>query len=274
MPISIIDPTVEEVGNPAKALEQVQAASTAVTTTTETQATTQIPERFKGKSAEEIYQSYANLERLQGRTAHDLNQARQMTDQLLQLKRENDLRANGATQQQAQAKAISASDLLENPNQALDKYFETKESGVVTELRQRLAAQEAAMEQTTFVSRHPDWQERTNDPTFVEWARQTPWRANLAAEAARNNLKAADALLSEYKAYEPLLQKSNQSTNLDAARKVGLERASTTGDETRTVGPVISRAHMMALRISDPDKYESPAVQNALLKAISEGRYK
>lgn len=273
---SIIDPTIEEVGNPAKAIEASQASTTASTTSQSSQALAQIPERFKGKSTEEVYQAYANLEKHAGRLANDLGQQRQMTDQLLQLKRENDLRANGATTtRQDIPSAVSASDLLENPKEALDRYFESKESGVVNELKQRLANQEALMEQNNFVSRHPDWQERTNDPTFVEWARQTPWRSNLAAAAARNDLKAADALLSEYKTYEPLLKQTTQGTNLDAARKVGLERSSSSGDaQSASTGPIIRRADSMALRISDPDRYESPAYQNALLLAIKEGRYR
>lgn len=275
MAISIIDPTVEEVGNPARALEAVTASTTA-TQTTQADKGSVIPDRFKGKSAEEVYQAYANLERHAGRLAHDLGQQRQMSDQLLQLKRENDLRSNGATTvQQAQASSVTASDLLENPKEALDRYFEQKDSGTVNELKARLAQQEALMAQNSFVSRHPDWQEHTNDPVFVEWARQTPWRANLAASAARNNLQDADALLTEYKAYQPLLKASNQSTNLDAARKVGFERASTSGDATsQATGPIVRRADMMALRISDPDKYESAPVQNALLAAIRDGRYK
>jgi hypothetical protein len=273
---SIIDPTIEELGNPTRALESVSAVSTTAQTTQQTQAA-QIPDRLKGKSTEELYQIYANLERHAGRLANDLGQQRQMTDQLLQLKRENDLRANGATQvQQQAAKApVSASDLLENPQEALDRYFESKESGTINELKNRLAMQEAQMAQTNFVSRHPDWQEHTNDPTFVEWARQTPWRSNLAAAAARNDLSAADALLTEYKAYQPLLQKTTQSTNLDAARRVGFERTASAGDATSAAtGPIIRRADSMALRISDPDKYESPAYQNALLSAIRDGRYK
>lgn len=276
MPISIIDSSIEQAGNPADALKAASESTTATQSTTTQQ--TQIPDRFKGKSTEEVYQAYANLEKHAGRLANDLGQQRQMTDQLLQQKRENDLRANGATQvqrQQTQAAAVTASDLLENPTQALDRYFETKESAVVQGLQARLAQQESLMAQNSFVSRHPDWQEHTNDPAFVEWARQTPWRANLAASAARNDLQAADALLTEYKAYQPLLKQTAQGANLDAARKVGFERTASSGDATSTTqGPIIRRRDNMALRISDPDKYESPAYQNALLAAIRDGRYK
>jgi hypothetical protein len=273
---SIIDPTIEETGNPAEALKAVQEAAAERGTGATSQETKTITDpRFANKTAADMVEIYKNLEREYGRKANESGQLRQMQDQLLALKRENDLRANGATQQAAQQPEVSASDLLENPKQALDRYFEQKESASTRELRQRLAFQEQQMAQTSFVSKHPDWQTHTNDPDFVEWTKQTPWRTNLAQQAAQENLGAADALLTEYKQYKPLLNKQTTKTSvLDSARSVGLERASTSGDETRTVGKVIRRADMMALRISDPDKYESPAVQNELLRAIAENRYK
>lgn len=273
---SIIDPTIEVAGNPADALKAAEQSTTPSTTQQASQATgVQIPDRFKGKTNEEMYQIYANLERHAGKLANDLGQSNNRLDQLLSMKRENDLRANGAQTVTPAQTAVTASDLLENPTQALDRYFETKESTVVNELKQRIAAQEAAMAQTSFVSRHPDWQTHTNDPAFVDWARQTPWRSNLAAAAAKNDLAAADALLTEFKAYQPLLKRSTEGTALEAARRVGLERSASSGDTAaQATGPIIRRRDNMALRISDPDKYESPAYQTALLSAIKDGRYK
>lgn len=272
---SIIDPTIEEIGNPQRAVEDALASTASSQTATSTNSSVTDP-RFATKTAAEMVEIYKNLEREYGRKANENGQLRSLQDQVLALKRENDLRANGADlQRQQKAAEVSATDLLENPTQALDRYFEQKESVATKELRQRLALQEQQMAQTSFVSKHPDWQEHTNDPAFVEWTKQTPWRSNLAVQAARENLGAADALLTEYKAYKPLLEKSTaRSASLDAARNVSMERVATTGDESRNTGKIIRRSDMMALRIKDPDTYESPAVQNALLLAIKEGRYK
>lgn len=275
---SIIDPTVEEQGNPTRALEDATAAiNAAKTTTTETGST--VPDKFKGKSLEDVIAAYQNLEALHGRTASELGQARQhqlTVDQLLQQKRENDLRANGGTVRQAPKEPeLTAADLLENPKQALNNYLEHRESETTKELRQRLAFQESRLAQQDFLGKHPDWQALTNDPKFVEWTQKTSFRSNLAVQAARENLAAADALLTEYKQYTPLLQGSTvQDKNLAAARKVGLERSATVGDETRPPGKVIRRIDAQALRISDPEKYDSPAFQNELLRAIAEDRYK
>ncbi len=277
---SIIDPSLEEVGNPTRALETAAELITAQKAQTQTTTTTtdsfQIPDKFKGKSQEEIIKAYLNLETLHGRTANELGQTRQSVDQLLQQKRENDLRANGAQQVTRESpKELTAADLLDNPTTALNSYLDQRELATTRELKERLARQEAQMAQQQFVGRHPDWQTETNDPDFVNWARQTPYRQGLAARAAQEDLAAADALLSEYKAYKPLLTRSTaQTTNLDAARKVGLERSATSGEETKPTGKIIYRRDAMALRISDPDKYDSPAFQNELLKAIAEDRYK
>jgi hypothetical protein len=271
MPNSIVDPTIEEVGNPQRALDTIQELSA---TKSEPKKDDPKPQtgitdpRFKDKSAEEIYTAYRNLEQLQGQQAYDLGRQRQLTDQLLAQKRENDLRANGA-QAQAQAK-VTATDLLENPQEALDRYFESRRDSTVDQLKQRTAQLEQQLTQTSFVAKHPDWQEHTNDPAFVEWARQTPWRMRLAQEATANNLQSADALLSEYKASKP---NAVQSEALESARKVGLERSASSGEDTRPPGKIIRRADMRAMRVNNPELYESPAVQNALLLAIKEGRY-
>lgn len=273
---SIIDPGIEEVGNPQRALEQATAAIEAAKTqtVTQTQAAT-IPEKFKGKSLEEVVKAYQELESLQGRTANEVGQLRAQhstLDHLLRTKRENDLRANGDTR--VQEKPITAADLLENPQQALNNYLENRESATTKDLRDRLAAQEAQLQQQQFLGRHPDWSQYMNDPEFIEWTKQTPYRMNLARQAAQENLQAADAILSEFKAYKPLLsQAASQNTNLEAARKVGLERSATSGDGTKPAGKIIRRVDAQALRISDPDKYDSPAFQNELLKAIAEDRY-
>lgn len=281
MAYSIIDPTSEEVGNPNRALETAAELITAgkTTATTETpkgESTFQIPAKFAGKSQEDIIKAYMNLEAHTGRLANDLGQTRQSVDQLLQQKRENDLRANGAATATREApKPMTAADLLENPTEALDSYLQNRESATNKDLRDRLARQEAQLLQQQFVGRHPDWQTETNDPDFVNWARQTPYRQGLAARAAQEDLVAADALLSEYKAYKPLLNKAtSQRTNLEAARQVGLERSASSGDETKPAGKIIYRKDAQALRISDPDKYDSPAFQNELLRAIADDRYK
>lgn len=279
---SIVDPTAEETGNPKAALDAATPTTTATTTpaTPDKEEAYKIPDKFVGKSLEEVLTSYLQLEQAYGKSRQELGQTRQSVDQLLSQKRESDLRAYGGNVQRTESSEtkkpdLTAADLLENPSQALDSYLEHRESATTKDLRERLARQEAQLLQTQFVSRHPDWQTETNDPDFVNWARQTPYRQGLAAQAAQENLVAADALLSEYKAYKPLLNKATtKSTNLEAARKVGLERSAVVGDETKVPGKVIRRIDAQALRISDPDRYDSPAFQNELLKAIAEDRYK
>lgn len=280
---SIVDPTAEEIGNPKAALDAATATPTTVETKVEAPKTDdvyKIPDKFVGKSLEEVLTSYVQLEQAYGRSRQELGQTRQSVDQLLAQKRIDDLRAYGGNTQQTTTSTekkpdLTAADLLENPSQALDSYLEKRESSTTRDLRDRLARQEAQLLQQQFVSRHPDWQTETNDPEFVNWARQTPYRQGLASRAAQEDLVAADALLSEYKSYKPLLTKATaKSTNLEAARKVGLERSAVVGDETKPTGKIIRRVDAQALRISNPDAYDSPAFQNELLKAIAEDRYK
>jgi len=274
---SIIDPSADEAGNPTRALE---ATSSVTETKPEVKAEEQykIPDKFVGKSLEEVLTSYMQLESAYGRAKQELGQTRSSVDQLLQQKRETDLRAHGATQvitQERQAPELTAADLLENPTEALNSYLENRESATTKQLRQEQAVLRSQLQQQQFVGKHPDWQKETNDPAFVEWARQTPFRQNLAAQAAQENLEAADALLTEFKAYKPLLTRTTaQTSNLEAARKVGFERSATAGEETKQTGKVLRRIDSMALMTKDPERYYSDAYQQELLKAIAEDRYK
>lgn len=276
---SIIDPTIEENGNPQRALESVQEAINDRKTETSESRGVSIPDKFKGKSIEDVVTAYQNLESLHGRTANELGQVRRSVDQLLQDKRMNDLQANGATRQQVTARqkpAMTAADLLENPTEAIERHLENRESQRLQQYEQRLAVQEQATAQQAFLAKHNDFNDIIGTPEFVEWAKATPWRTELATTAASGRFDAADKLMTEYKAYQPLLTRTAANKQgLDAARQVGLERTvSGTETGTKPVGKIIRRADSMALRISNPDAYESPAYQNELLRAIAEGRYK
>lgn len=276
---SIIDPTIEENGNPQRAVDFAQDAINAGKAQTITQKTDDfvIPDKFKGKPLEEIVKSYVNLESKFGQTTNELGQARRSVDQLLQEKRTNDLQANGATRQEAarQQPTLDAAALLENPTEAIGNFLKERELPLLQQHEQRIAQQERLLAEQAFMARHSDFNEVTAEPAFREWVNATPWRVGLTRDAQAGNYQAAEALMQEYKAYRPLLNKSTASgQGLEAARRVGLERSASGTEAGAQSGKILSRQDSMALRISDPDKYESPAYQAVLLKAIAEGRYK
>ncbi len=269
---------------PGSATDAVTALNASVTEsgntqtrqTQTTQQSTQIEPRFAGKSTEEIVSMYKNLESHSGRLAAQLGENKQMLNQLILGKRDNDLRQNGGNTTPVE---IKPTDLLANPTEAIDRYLSAREAPLVSQLQQRLSQLEAQLGETKFASKHKDADQQTADPAFAAWVNQTPLRMRLAAEAANNNFYSADLLLDEWNAAQKAGTNSVSNTSSraqDLANKVRLE-GSGTGSETGTgratsSGKIFKRSDLIALRQSDPDTYESPAYQREIVRAYQEGR--
>lgn len=262
------------------ALNQAIAEDDAVTATSSTStaapASTATPPdpsdaRFAGKSFEEIKAMYRNLESHAGRLASQLGESRNSLNALILGKRDSDL--HRATPDTTDVK-ISPMDLMQNPTDVLDRYLTTRENKLQSTLQERLNQLEAQLAANSFSSRHQDAETVTADPEFAAWCRQTPLRMNLAQRAAQSDYAAADMLLTEWntaKKANAVPSSTTASAAQTLANKVALEsRSSAGGSGTKPKG--FKRADLIALRQSDPDKYESPAFQRQIIKAYQEGR--
>lgn len=229
--------------------------------------------RFAGKSPEQIAEMYRNLESHSGRLASQLGEARNSINQLILGKRENDLRSNSG-----KPVKVEPGDLLANPTEALDRYLEARQAPQVDALQQRLAQLESQLSQVTFTTKHTDAQTVTQDPAFAAWVRQTPLRMRLAQEAANDKYESADLLLTEWQAAkaagtEPVVTATNRAQNL--ANAVSLESSNTgndSGNGQRTSGKTYRRNDLIALRMTNPDRYEDSKFQRELINAYREGR--
>lgn len=223
--------------------------------------------KFEGKSAEELLESYKNLQSAYGRMANDLGTQRKLTDQLLDLKRDGDLQQNTP-----EPLKVDAADLLDDPTKTLDAYIAQREARIREEYDSKLSHFESQLVQDKFMAKHPDFMELGQDPDFLEWAQNNPIRARVASAAANGDWDSADALLTEYKSQPKPSKAPPADAGVAAAAKVGLE-SSAQGGESNT-GKVYRRADLIDLKINKPHVYGDPAFQAEILKAYSEGRVK
>lgn len=226
--------------------------------------------KFEGKGIEELLDSYNNLQSAYGRMANDLGTQRKLTDQLLDLKRDNDLQSNAQP-----LPKVDPAQLLDDPTQALDGYLAEREARNQRMYDERLAQMEAQMQADRFMQKHPDFMEVGQSEEFRAWAQATPVRNTAANLAAQGDWNAADALLNEYKSEiakkgDPV--KNAEREGIEAARKVGLESAASEGSTSS--GKVYRRADLIELKLRKPHVYGDPAFQAEILKAYSEGRVK
>lgn len=229
--------------------------------------------KFEGKSVKDVLDSYKNLESLYGRMANDLGTQRKLTDRLLDLKRDDDLERNSP----APKYELRSDQLLDNPNEALDRWFADREARTSKTLEERLNRFEATLAEQAFTTKHPDYMQLGQSQDFQAWTTKSPSRQRVAAMAARGDLDAADALFTEFKDE----RKSNPApanrpapeADLAGARKAALESANSGGQDGGSAR-VYRRADLIQLKINKPDVYGDPEFQKEILKAYSEGRVK
>ncbi|MHA2163610.1 MAG: hypothetical protein ACXABF_14425 [Candidatus Thorarchaeota archaeon] len=219
----------------------------------------EMPSKFEGKSAEEIAQAYVNAEKRLGEVNNQLGEYRSMTDRLLDLeeKRVSDLEKGGATE--IESYDIDPTELLANPQD--DNY---------QALQQRLDRIESHSIEQQFVEKHPDAQERFNDPAFVEWVQANPYRANMAAQAVQaQDYNGLDYLLTDYKERTGAAPANDRKAQeIRQAAQVATESQSS-GSSTNS-GKVYSRRKIVELKITNPEEYRMRASE--FTKAYAEGR--
>lgn len=233
----------------------------------------EMPEKFRGKTAEEIAQIYLEEQSYRGKLENQLGEYRQMTDRLLNLeeKRVSDLEKGGAEDIDYD---IDPTELLSNPKEVLDAYLSKKLSSDegYSQLQQRLDAIEKQTIQEQFANKHPDVQQVASDPAFQEWVNANPYRSNMAAQAVQNEDYASlDYLLTDYKerqgsaAAEPDNQKANE---VQRAKSIVTETSSSGG--TSNAGKVYSRREIVNMKINRPREWE--ARQHEFTQAYLDGR--
>lgn len=250
-----------------------------------------LPAKFKGKTAAEIAEMYANLESRLGSMANDLGVQRQLTDRLLDVKRTSDLSQNDPNARQAvKPKPMTTAELLDNPDVALDRVMTPRVDKVsqdITALRQEV---QAARAESAFRSKHNDFETVVKDPEFISWVQASPLRLRAAGAANQGNWDVAADLLSEFKTAKPskavpsddeeVQEETRPARNLRAARNVSLESSNSSGGTNSVDGPtkgkgkIFSRADLMRLRIQDPEAYYDEAFQAVILRAYDEDRVK
>jgi hypothetical protein len=284
----VIEDTNANPGNSDNALkmlrEAIQENASANTDTkrnaTNTDADTDLPEKFRGKSAKEIAESYLNLESRLGTMANDLGVQRQLTDRLLDLKRSGDLSRNDPTVRKPTQ--VRTEELLDKPTETLDRVIETRVREIGQEVDQKINSLRMTMAEASFKGKHSDFQSVVTSPDFTAWVNASPIRLRAAATANQGDWQVATELLDEFKASKKQVSRKvddgDDVGNIESARRASLDSSSGSGGSgavdgtTRGKGKIYSRADLMKLRINDPEAYYDDSFQGEILKAYSEGR--
>jgi len=253
--------------------ETVTEEETQVSEPEESQGS-EVPEKFQGKSFEDVVDMYRNLEKDYGRKGNEIGELRKLTDELLQLEIQQ---KRNATERVAtkEEEVLSDDDWFSSPKKATDKYLE--KSGLareVQELKEKLSSRDREEAHKAFLEKHPDYMDLAQNTGFQEFVTASKYRTDLAKKADQYDYEAANELFDLYKAISPNLGATEDSGNDKANRQEARKKATLEGTGTRNKGTkkVYRRADLIKMKMQDPDRYNS--MQDEIMQAYSEGRVK
>lgn len=228
----------------------------------------EMPEKFKGKSIEDVVESYVNLEKEKGRKDNEVGELRKLTDQILM---------NEASKNQRVAEDedinddVSLDDFIDSPSVVVDRVLEKNPR--LRKLEESLEANELEASRKELLSRHEDAQEVVLTPEFQKWANESPGRMRVLQEAhtSRDAGMAAD-LIDMYKTTRKAATESAIEER-DAIAASDLKKASVEkGSVPANTKKIYRRSELIQLKIIDPHRYEK--MSDEIKAAYAEGRVK
>jgi hypothetical protein len=258
----LIDERPEEDNNETDAIEQPESFESQ-----EEEAAQQetVPEKYRGKSLEDVVQMHQEAEKLLGKQSSEVGELRKVVDDYIQAQ---------LSQQQAPEKQQEEDDIdfFTDPKTAVSRAIENH-----PKIREAEAYTQEYKKQATLATLqgdHPDMQSILQDPKFAEWVKGSKIRTQLFVQADQEyDYDAANELFSLWKERNQVAQQTAAVEK--QARKQQLKSASTgnargTGEGQRK--KVYRRADIIKLIKTDPERYQS--LSDEIFKAYAEGRVK
>jgi hypothetical protein len=230
----------------------------------------EVPEKYKGKTLDDIVRMHQEAEKLIGRQAQEVGEVRKLADSLLkqQLESKHDT-------QPVKAQEI---DWFEDPARAVNQAVEN--NPILKKLQEEQAKQVQMAALQTIEKSHPDFISVAQSEDFQQWVGGSKVRQQLFAQANNYDADSALELLDTYKAIRGIQQQKEETSKAadeklkqadEVSRSKALKTAAVqqggTGESTK---PIYRRADLIRLRMQDPKRYEGMA--DDILQAYAEGR--
>jgi len=223
----------------------------------------ELPDRYRGKSIEDIVKMHQEAEKVIGRQAQEVGEVRKLADELI--------KQNLSSKSQPVEQVEPEVDFFENPQKAIQKTVETHPDVV--------AARQASIEfkrmqtQQRLAQEHPDFMEISADKDFETWIKSSQVRLELYTRAdAQFDFDAANELLSTYKQLRGIKQKQVEQSGKEARQQTLKAAQVDTGGTGENSKRVYRRADLIRLKMTDPARYD--ALADEIMAAYAEGRVK
>tara|TARA_R110002126_G_scaffold248220_1_gene391103 strand:+ start:126 stop:857 length:732 start_codon:yes stop_codon:yes gene_type:complete len=225
------------------------------------EAKSDLPEKYRAKSLEEVVRMHQEAEKLIGKQAQEVGEVRKLADELL--------KQNLSSKPQRIQEDEPEVDFFENPQKAVQSTIDRHPDVV--------AARQAGQDfkrmqiQQKLAQDHPDYSQVVNDSEFQNWVKSSPVRLGLYAKAdGEFDYDSANELLSTYKELRGVKAKQSEQAG-NAARTKSMKAAQVdVGGSGESSKRVYRRADLIRLKMTDPARYET--LSDEIMQAYSEGR--
>lgn len=229
-----------------------------------------LPEKYRGKSLEEIIKMHQEAEKLIGRQAQEVGEVRKLADDLI--KQQLDTKKNDV-----QPGTSQEIDWFEDPAKAVNQAVENNPA--LRQVQEQLAQQAKATALATIEKAHPDYMSIAQSEDFANWVQGSKIRMQTFALANNYDVDAAMELLSTYKELKGVKQQQQKAADEslkkvdEVARSKALQAAAVQkGGTGETSKPIYRRPDLIRLRMTDPQRYMD--MEGEILQAYAEGRVK
>ena len=224
-----------------------------------------LPEKYRGKSLEEVVQMHQEAEKLLGRQSSEVGELRKVVDDYI----------SNQTQSAPQPQHVEPEDDIDyftDPQSAVNRAIENHPK--IKEAEQYTANYKKQAALAELSNKHPDMQDILADNKFAEWIKASKIRTQLFVAADQQyDADAADELFTLWKERKTVTQQTAKVER--QARKQQLKAANTgnaRGSAEGTRKKVYRRADIIKLMKTDPERYQ--ALSPEILQAYAEGRVK
>ena len=210
----------------------------------------QMPDRFKGKSPEEIAKSYEELAKAYSRQGNELGESRKTISQLVDVTQSSPASVQPDTSTQASSEPVTVDSIYEDPDGTVRRAAREEVQSTADTLEQRLAQTEASLLMAELSRKHPDWEEDVNSPEYQNWVHEKPYRQRMAATIVEtNDFGLAEELLDLYAEHKGVQRK----VTAEVDRQNALSNATLEGGAGDVSGgntdETFSRSELAELRI-------------------------
>ena len=225
-----------------------------------------LPEKYQGKSLEDVVKMHQEAEKLLGRQSSEVGELRKVVDDYI---------ASQTPVQAPQQQHVEPEDDIDyftDPQAAVNRAIENHPK--IREAQQYTEQYKKQSSLATLQAKHPDMQTILSDPKFAEWIKASKIRTQLFVAADQQyDADSADELFSLWKERKTVAQQTAKVEK--QARKQTLKAANTGNARGSSAGvrkKVYRRSDIIKLMKTDPERYQ--ALSDEILQAYAEGRVK